>query len=158
MDDAGWGWIYRGIVWVMMRCAMLIGWSIQKLYLFIFRVMAGSPGDSAPVQTTQEQDSRRVAECENIAREYITYFGYIARECFTRDEIVGKIRSGITPDALSQEIRSRMQEHPGIILGTYAGTAAEVKLPLSYRQRHVYIVGRSGSGKTNIIKTCSGRI
>jgi hypothetical protein len=152
MEEGGWGWIFRGIVWIMVRCAMLVGWTIQKTYLFIFRTTATVPAKQTRTQVVAENDARRVSECERVAGEYLRYFGYIAREAMNRDELLAKIKTGISPDDLNQELQSRIQKVPGIVLGTYSGTSAEVKLPLSWRQRHVYIVGRSGAGKTNLIK------
>ena len=42
---------------------------------------------------------------------------------------------------------------PGIVLGVNTiNPAIEIKLPATLRDRHCYIIGKSGSGKTNLIR------
>jgi hypothetical protein len=142
----------RFVVWVSTRIGLLIGAGIQKLYLKGFETTAVRPVRQGKKFYFEEEERRRLAGCEDVVRAYANSFGYIARECISAQELEKKIDNGITPDELSQEIQTRIQACPGIILGTFAQTGMEVKLPLAWRQRHVYIVGRSGAGKTNIIK------
>jgi hypothetical protein len=64
------------------------------------------------------------------------------------------IDEGIQPDDLAREIQRRIDEKPGIMLGHYHFTngSTPIKLPYSLRDRHMYMIGRSGSGKTNLIR------
>jgi hypothetical protein len=62
---------------------------------------------------------------------------------------------GIYPDNLRWEIQKRINRHPGMMLGHMPqarGKEIPVKLPHTLRDRHMYIIGRSGSGKTNLIR------
>jgi hypothetical protein len=99
-------------------------------------------------------ERKRIEECGNVVLFYANHLGYIARQCISRDELEELIDAGITPDDLSDEISVRMNEVPGIRLGyqPFSGWHFDVKLTRHYRDRHVYIVGKSGSGKTNLIR------
>jgi hypothetical protein len=99
-------------------------------------------------------ESKRIKECGNVVLFYANHLGYIARQCISRDELEELIDAGITPDDLSDEISVRMNEVPGIRLGyqPFSDWKFDVKLTQHYRERHVYIVGKSGSGKTNLIR------
>jgi hypothetical protein len=59
------------------------------------------------------------------------------------------------PDVLQGELHQRITKIPGITLGfrPNGDNPFEVKLPFSMRDRHVYIIGRSGAGKTNLIRS-----
>jgi len=99
-------------------------------------------------------ERKRIEECGNVVLFYANHLGYIARQCISRDELEELIDAGITPDDLSDEISVRMNEVPGIRLGyqPFSDWHFDVKLTRHYRDRHVYIVGKSGSGKTNLIR------
>ena len=60
----------------------------------------------------------------------------------------------IEPKALADIIRTRIEACPGIDLGNYplGDINVPIKLPHSLRDRHMYIIGRSGYGKTNLIR------
>jgi hypothetical protein len=148
----GFEYFMRFVLWLCRWTGWLIGAGIQKTYLAIFATTAIAPVKQTTAQLSAEEDRRRLAGCEQVVKHYVMAYGFIARECISREELGQKIDEGISPQALEQEICDRMREYPGIILGTAANTPNEIKLPHSWRQRHIYIVGRSGSGKTNIIK------
>jgi hypothetical protein len=97
---------------------------------------------------------QRIEECEELV-EFIAHFlGYIARECITKEELRKLIDYGITPEDLVTNIRQRMENKEGLLLGTQyiRDLAIPVKLTQNYRDRHVYVIGRSGSGKTNLLR------
>lgn len=96
----------------------------------------------------------RIKECGEVVLFYANYLGYIARECISRDELEELIDAGITPDDLSDEIATRIDGLSGLCLGyqPFGDRRFDVKLTKHYRDRHVYIVGKSGSGKTNLIR------
>src|SRR5918912_1156033 len=73
----------------------------------------------------------------------------------SREEAEEKIESGIQPEELAAELEARIAKTPGIVLGRRPNGdgSFEIKLPSTLRDRHMYIIGRSGSGKTNLIKT-----
>ena len=65
-----------------------------------------------------------------------------------KKELEELIDAGIHPEDLAATIHGRMRDMPGLILGSVpAGGNFPIKLPNSLRDRHCYIIGRSGSGK-----------
>ena len=116
----------------------------------------GKSKESVPAKRklSPQEESRRMAGCKQVVLEYADALGFIARESITRDELEKLINEGIDPDDLSREIRRRIDEKPGIILGDYhyANGQTQIKIPHSLRDRHTYIIGKSGSGKTNLIR------
>jgi hypothetical protein len=116
----------------------------------------GKSKESVPAKRklSPQEESRRMAGCKQVVLEYADALGFIARESITRDELEKLIHEGIDPDDLSREIRRRIDEKPGIILGDYhyANGQTQIKIPHSLRDRHTYIIGKSGSGKTNLIR------
>ena len=80
---------------------------------------------------------------------------HIARECMSREELEKKIDTGIQPQDLANELYRRIAACPGIVLGNHTFQPdVQIKLPESIRDRHMYIIGKSGSGKTNLIRWC----
>lgn len=133
------------------RIGWLIGAGLQNLYLSAFRVSTRLPAPTKS-QKHEEDESRRLAGCREVVLDVINHLGFIARECMSREELEEKIDRGITPEALAQELDKRIRALPGILLGTYGRNGYEIKQPFSVRDRHTYIVGKSGSGKTNLLR------
>ena len=101
-----------------------------------------------------DAEARRMAGCREVVLQYAEALGFIARECISRDELEKLIDDGIDPDDLAKEIQRRIDVKPGVLLGNMQqpNDRIAVKLPDSLRDRHMYIIGRSGSGKTNLIR------
>ena len=117
----------------------------------IFRFLFGSRRVSPPKQTDQE----RINGCRDVVLYFAKIHGHIARECMTREELEAKIDSGIKSQDLADELYRRIDATPGIVLGVHTlRPEAQIKLPESIRDRHMYIIGKSGSGKTNLIRWC----
>lgn len=113
-------------------------------------------------QHRQEQERRaqaaergRVEECGQVVLFFANHLGYIARDAISRPELASLIDAGRTGRELAEIISERINEIPGLTLGYHAlgDCALEVKLTDERRARHVYIVGKSGSGKTNLLRT-----
>jgi len=102
----------------------------------------------------QQAERRRVEECGEVVLFFANHLGYIARRAVSRDELARLIDEGISPADLAAEIGRRMDEVEGITLGyhPFEDCQVEVRLPQEYRDRHLYIIGKSGSGKTNLIR------
>jgi hypothetical protein len=99
------------------------------------------------------QESERMAGCRDVVIQFARTHGHIARECMSREELEAKIDSGISPQELAQELINRINAFPGVVLGVNTmNPAIEIKLPASQRDRHCYIIGKSGYGKTNLIR------
>src|SRR5262249_15407832 len=107
-----------------------------------------------PKSPSQTDENRRLAGCRQVVLQYLETLGFIARECISRDELEKLIDAGISPEDLAATIQKRIDEKPGIVLGQRPNGdyPFEIKLPFSLRDRHMYIIGRSGSGKTNLIR------
>jgi hypothetical protein len=103
---------------------------------------------------SEEAENARLAGCREVVLQYAQALGVIARECISRDELATLIDNGIQPDNLAWEIQRRINRKPGIMLRHLPQPTGgiPVKLPYSLRDRHMYIIGRSGSGKTNLIR------
>jgi hypothetical protein len=101
--------------------------------------------------TSTEQE--RMAGCRDVVMQFAVAYGHIARECMTREELEAKIDSGIAPQELTDELYRRIAAMPGVVLGVNTiNSNIEIKLPATLRDRHCYIIGKSGSGKTNLIR------
>jgi hypothetical protein len=115
--------------------------------------MGTTRGSRVKTSKSALSEPARMAACRDVVMHFATAYGHIARECMTREELEAKIDSGIAPQDLSQELHSRIAAMPGVVLGVNTiNPAIEIKLPHSLRDRHCYIIGKSGSGKTNLIR------
>ena len=141
--------IINGIVWLAVRFGIMLGAGLQYIILLIFRLPNRA---SPPLPESDVDENQRMAGCRDVVLGYANHLGYIARECMTRQEIEERIDNGIHPNALRQEIQKRIDATPGIILGTQTRLHHPIKLPYSYRNRHGFIIGRSGHGKTNLLR------
>lgn len=65
------------------------------------------------------------------------------------------IESGISAEELGAKIAQRMDEMEGMVIGYQptGGHQVNIKLTPHFRDRHVYVIGKSGSGKTNLLRT-----
>ena len=111
--------------------------------------------EEAERRQREQEDRQRVDECGEVVRYAANSFGYLARQCISRDELEALIDNGIQPDALANEIARRMDEHPGLVLGFHPldnQEGPQIKLTQHFRDRHVYVIGKSGSGKTNLLR------
>lgn len=100
------------------------------------------------------EEQRRLEGCGEVVRFFHNYLGYIAKEAIRRDELEALVDAGATGEDLAKEICLRIAEKDGIVLGyqTLDGARVDVKLTEANRERHVYIVGKTGSGKTNLLR------
>ena len=80
--------------------------------------------------------------------------GYIARQAISRTELERLIDSGATAAELAGEICSRIDAQEDLVLGfqPFSDWKMDVKLTQKFRDRHVYVIGKSGSGKTNLLR------
>jgi hypothetical protein len=126
--------------------------------VYVFTCLSISRSNAARAKTppkTVTQESERMAGCRDVVVQFARVYGHIARECMSREELEEKIDSGIAPQDLSDELYRRIDATAGVVLGVNTlNPAIEIKLPDSLRDRHMYIIGKSGSGKTNLIRWC----
>lgn len=102
----------------------------------------------------EKAEKKRIEQCGEVVLFFANHLGYIAKECITRNELEELIDSGIEADELANEIWSRIEDKKGIVLGyqSFGEFQQDVKLTQKYRDRHVYLIGKSGSGKTNLLR------
>ena len=102
----------------------------------------------------ERAEDHRLRGCEDVVRFFANHLGYVARETMGRSELESLIGGGITPEELSEELWGRCAASEGLILGEHpiGEVAIPVKLPRRFRERHLYIVGKSGFGKTTLIR------
>lgn len=99
----------------------------------------------------EEVERTRLAECEEVVRYFANFYGYLARAVVSRDELAEKIDAGATAEELQSFISTRMMSVDGTELGSH-GSGLPVILPDEYRDKHLYVVGKSGYGKTNFLR------
>jgi hypothetical protein len=148
------GFLVRCVTRVFYYIGIFIGSAVQELFhKGLMRANIRGVPKKTEKDSQEKSEEQRLAGCEEVVRRYALGMGFIAREAISRDELEQLIDSGISAQGLAEEIVRRMMKVPGIWLGVFADNPnISIKLPTSLRDRHVYIVGRSGSGKTNIIK------
>src|SRR5919202_1825563 len=123
--------------------------------LFTHAAIARSHAAARPRKTarTATAETERLAGCRDVVLQFARVYGHIAREGMSRKELETLIDSGISPQALTTALFQRIEATPGILLGVNSiNPNIEIKLPASVRDRHCYIIGKSGSGKTNLIR------
>jgi hypothetical protein len=124
----------------------------QGLMIGLKRLFMLSDQPRYVTEAPAENDTR-LDGCQEVVMWFANHMGYIAREVITRDELEEKIDNGISKDDLVKELNERIDALPGVVLGTQMYQGWEVKLPYSWRDRHAYVVGKSGFGKTNFLRT-----
>jgi hypothetical protein len=142
----------------MFDLGCLIGDGLRALLDALLRAKTRPPKQTRAEQVATRQndnETERQAGCRKMVLELREDLGYIAAEAISMDEVNEKIRGGITPDELAKEILSRIDKVPGITLGKrhFPEMTYDMKLPYSLRNKHTYIIGRSGGGKTNLVRS-----
>lgn len=102
----------------------------------------------------EEAERARIEGCHEVVRYFANYHGYVAREAVSREELEAAIEGGASPDQLADLIADRIGRIEGLRLGFQAagGGRFPVILPQEYRDKHIYVVGKSGYGKTNLLR------
>ena len=140
------------VVWCSVWLGGLIGAGIHTLIISTARSSTSLPAPTK-VQKQEMDENQRLAGCRELVLEMVNQLGFIAREAMSREELEEKIDSGITPDELREELYARMLQYRELYLGSFGRDGHAIKQPMSIRDRHTYIIGKSGSGKTNLIRT-----
>jgi hypothetical protein len=108
------------------------------------------------IKELEEKEKKRIKECNEILEAIALELGYIARKIISRNELKRLIDQGAEPPDLFQYVIERLKETPGTILGYhYFGEdvpLVDIKLIPSLREKHIYIIGKTGSGKTNLLR------
>src|SRR4051794_10268172 len=118
--------------------------------LGIIIMVAVSNGGRRREQERREQEARerqRVQDCGETVLFFANHLGYIARQVINREELESRIDSGDSAQELGAEIGRRINEIDGLVLGyqSFGQAQVPVKLTQEYRDRHVYVIGKSGA-------------
>ena len=144
------GWLLRKQLNILLDLCVILTRTLKRL--FKLRL----PEITIGIQKSEADETSREAGCRQVVLEFAGALGYIARIAMSKEELEDKIYTQkVTPEELAGELHKRIAAIPGITLGfrPNGDSPFEVKLPFSMRDRHVYIIGRSGSGKTNLIRS-----
>src|SRR5438067_397896 len=144
------GWLLRKQLNILIGLVVIITRIVRRI------LRLPQTGGSTAMQKSEADETKREAGCKQVVLEFARALGYIARQAMSKAELEHKIYTQkVTPEELAGELHKRIAAIPGITLGFQPNGDGkiEVKLPFSMRDRHVYIIGRSGSGKTNLIRS-----
>jgi len=104
----------------------------------------------------EEQEKRRVRRCNEALEAVGVSLGYIARRITTRNELQSLIDEGIESDDLFWYVVDKIEKASGTTLGYHLFDEnvpkINVKLLPEFRDKHIYIIGKTGSGKTNLLR------
>lgn len=102
----------------------------------------------------KKAEQQRLAECEEVVRYFANYQGYIARTVVSKNELEDFIDSGASADRLADFITDRIIAARGLNLGFqhFGNVRIPLILPQQYLDKHIYIIGKSGYGKTNFLR------
>ncbi len=102
----------------------------------------------------EREEQERLEACGQVVLFFANELGYIARQCINRNELDRLIDSGVSAEQLAGEIGRRIAACDGLVLGyqSFGEAQIDVKLTQDFRDRHVYVIGKSGSGKTNLLR------
>ena len=103
-------------------------------------------------QDDRMAEEERVRECAEVVDLIAGTLGYIAREVMSREELAERIDAGATGDDLIDDVLGRVAALDVHTLGVHDFARFPVKLSRRYRDRHVYVVGKSGTGKTTLLR------
>lgn len=105
--------------------------------------------------TPADPEQERLEACGEVVRFFANSLGHEARLAISRQEVEELINRGVTATELVRIIDERCQALPGVILGSHRhfDFPVSVKLPEAYRDRHVYVIGKSGYGKTTLLRS-----
>jgi len=120
--------------------------------IIIYRLHKGREEKKSREQERVER--KRIEDCGDVVMFFANQLGYIAKQAVSRDELEGLIDNGVSAAELAAEICSRIDRAEGLVLGyqPFEDWFMNVKLTQQYRDRHVYVIGKSGSGKTNLLR------
>lgn len=102
----------------------------------------------------EQAEATRLADCEEIIRYFANNHGYIARSVVSKEELRNQIENGTTANDLRSFIADRILKSKGLALGYQLMNQTQLPVILAdkYRDKHIYIVGKSGYGKTNFLR------
>jgi hypothetical protein len=98
----------------------------------------------------RRRDAHRRRDCDAVLREFASTRGYLAGRIASGADVRAWIDGGISAADLRSELDTRAGAIDGPLLGHIEGEGGEipVRLPAALRARHLYAIGRTGTGKT----------
>ena len=124
---------------------------------------AGGRKRAHEAQANQKQIQRLKAtevktgspKAHQLAQFFYQDLGYMAHQALPPAAVREMIDEGLSAEDLATLFWTQIDGLPGVILGHHleSGERIDAKLTEDYRARHMYVIGRSGSGKTNLLRT-----
>lgn len=94
----------------------------------------------------------RVRACESVLYNFKATYGHLGELNVPEDKIARMIEGGAPPEAIGNVLKSCLTVPGFINLGGSQDQPLGVLLSPTVRNHHMYIIGKSGSGKTNLMR------
>lgn len=135
--------------------ALLLAGLVLGVVLGVYWMAQQGKRAQAEALGRERAERQRLEACGQVVLDFANHLGYIARQAVSREELSNLIDRGASADELAQTIADRIEALPGLTLGyhPFPGSPIPVKLTQEFRDRHLYLVGKSGAGKTNLLRT-----
>ncbi|MBZ0267404.1 hypothetical protein K8I85_04565, partial [bacterium] len=155
-NPSTWGeFFYAFRAWIVILgtpvALLILYWLIDRVVCF-FRGL----GEKERLQKYEAERKARSQSSNNeqMAREVLDRFGYVVSEVLSGREIREIVYATEDPEDVAVRLLQPCFEVEGVRLGVHPlpGCDVPIILPESYRERHAYIVGKSGFGKTTLIR------
>lgn len=132
-------------VFLLAGAASLVGMSVQAKVREAQRRSA---------LVASQAETRRRRACVEVLQRFKNGPGFLIPDALPGDALKSVIQSGIGPSELVALLTESCQSLPGLPLGIHsiAGLQVPVHLSPERRARHVLIEGKSGTGKTTLIR------
>lgn len=118
---------------------------------------AGERAAATQAAVTEENPRDPVIDaqaCEQVLSIYESQCRYL-KKLFKPKELEGAVAAGATPKALVRLWQERVFHVPGVVIGwhEYHGKGiSQAKILEEVRDKHIYMVGKSGMGKTELVR------
>lgn len=107
-----------------------------------------------------ERYRKHLSACLQAVEAYLDSTQGLLADVYDEQQLVALINSGASPQRVLQELSTQINARPGVHVGRVVsfGFAANrsnapgIVVSNYYRDRHMYIVGKTGSGKTNLLR------
>lgn len=122
-------------------------WILIILVIVVFAVWR-----NYNTQPANRYRNDRKQECYRTIEALAELLGYSARKLVNRTEIGELVEKGSSPADIFQHVYRQVDQAPGLVLGVHdLGENAlpiPVKLLPQYRDKHLYCIGKTGTGKS----------
>ncbi len=97
-------------------------------------------------------EKQRVRDCESVLAQFRDTYGYLGEQYIPEYKIAQMIREGAFSYQIGDVLRECLRIPGFVNLGSSHDKPQGVLLSPRLRDRHVYMIGKSGTGKTNLMR------